>query len=117
MYTDLSQLQIFTRDYEGFANSRREILMNKAGIVNNWVAFAMANYLRKDYKAALSSIDSILKFEGKAALKPHEKTAILTLQARCHMGMKDHKKAFRTLTKNKATILDDIEYHECVGDL
>jgi uncharacterized protein HemY len=27
--TDLSQLQIYVRDYEGFANSRREILLVK----------------------------------------------------------------------------------------
>ena len=42
---DLGQLQVQLRDFEGYAETRRKILVGKSGINANWLAFAVANFL------------------------------------------------------------------------
>jgi hypothetical protein len=41
---DLGQLQIQLRDYVGYAETRRQILLEKPGLQINWLTFAIAIY-------------------------------------------------------------------------
>lgn len=45
MLRDLGQLQIQLRDYEGYAETRRQVLVAKSGLQVNWLSYAMALYL------------------------------------------------------------------------
>lgn len=58
---DLCQLQIHSRDYTGFAETRRLMLVKDPSVRENWVAYAVASYLSADYNTCLSSVDSILR--------------------------------------------------------
>jgi N-alpha-acetyltransferase 15/16, NatA auxiliary subunit len=42
---DLGQLQIQLRDYEGYAETRRLVLVSKPGLQVNWMSYAMALFL------------------------------------------------------------------------
>jgi peptide alpha-N-acetyltransferase len=42
---DLGQLQIQLRDYEGYAETRRQVLISKPGMQINWITYAVALYL------------------------------------------------------------------------
>jgi len=46
---DLSYLQIHTRDFKGFEESRLNLCMLKPGILINWVSCACAMRVNKNY--------------------------------------------------------------------
>ena len=58
---ELAMLQIQQRDYEGHANTRKLMLQQKPSLNNSWIAFAIANHLKKDYKMAKRIIDTFKK--------------------------------------------------------
>lgn len=49
---DLAHLQIQTRDYEGYIDSRKNMLKQKPGFRQNWTALAIAHHLSGDYEEA-----------------------------------------------------------------
>jgi hypothetical protein len=53
---DLSSLQIFLRDYAGFEESRRNILIAQPGAVVNWITLAGAQYMNQNYQGAINSM-------------------------------------------------------------
>ncbi|KAJ8901283.1 hypothetical protein NDN08_007132 [Rhodosorus marinus] len=55
---DLALLQIQTRHFEGFISTRRTLLTLKPGQKNNWIAFALANHVLKNYAEAVKIIDT-----------------------------------------------------------
>ena len=71
---DLSSLQIFLRDYQGFEESRRQLLIASPAGVTNWVSLAAAQYLNKNYEAAMNSVQTLFKFydNDNKIMKRHE---------------------------------------------
>lgn len=59
---DLSSLQIFLRDYQGFEETRRNLLIHSPAGVQNWVTLAGAQYMNKNYEGALNSMQTLFKF-------------------------------------------------------
>lgn len=49
---DLAHLQIQMRDYEGYIQSRRNMLQQRPGIRQNWTALAIAHHLAGNYEDA-----------------------------------------------------------------
>lgn len=49
---DLAHLQIQVRDYEGYVDSRRNMLTQKPGFRQNWTALAIAHHLNGNYEEA-----------------------------------------------------------------
>ncbi|KAK5091574.1 hypothetical protein LTR05_001759 [Lithohypha guttulata] len=49
---DLAHLQVQMRDYEGYIESRRNMLQQKPGIRQNWTALAIAHHLSGGYEDA-----------------------------------------------------------------
>ena len=83
---DLGQLQVQLRDYSGYIETRRQVLCERPYVPQNWILFAMANYLKKDYPQTLevlSSLDMTLK-EQKLELKPYEMSELISFTARVH---------------------------------
>jgi tetratricopeptide (TPR) repeat protein len=58
---DLGQLQVQLKDYVGYAETRREILVAKPNINVNWICYAVALYLKKDLEKALEVVESFEK--------------------------------------------------------
>ena len=61
---DLAHLQIQTRDYEGYVQSRRSMLQQKPGFRQNWTALAIAHHLAGNYEDAenvLTTYEETLK--------------------------------------------------------
>jgi peptide alpha-N-acetyltransferase len=42
---DLGQLQVQLRDYVGYAETRRQLMVGKSSVQANWITFAVALYL------------------------------------------------------------------------
>lgn len=49
---DLAQLQVQMRDYEGYIQSRRNMLQQKPGFRQNWTALAIAHHLAGNHDDA-----------------------------------------------------------------
>lgn len=47
---DLSFLQMQIRDVDGFVESRRKLLVSKPSFRQNWVAYAVANFIAGHYE-------------------------------------------------------------------
>ncbi|EXJ82116.1 hypothetical protein A1O1_08185 [Capronia coronata CBS 617.96] len=61
---DLAHLQIQMRDYEGYIQSRNNMLQQRPAIRQNWTALAIAHHLAGDYEEAenvLTSYEETLK--------------------------------------------------------
>jgi len=64
---DLSQLQIHLRDFKGFEETRRLMLVEKPNILHNWLVYAEACFVDKSYETVLDCITSIQKFDSDEA--------------------------------------------------
>lgn len=61
---DLAHLQVQMRDYEGYIQSRRNMLQQKPGFRQNWTALAIAHHLAGNYEDAenvLTTYEETLK--------------------------------------------------------
>lgn len=84
---DLCQLQLHVRDFDGFKESRRQILMQSPSNKENWVALAAACFLAKDYNTCQSSCESIMRFEVedfKTPMKPVQIMEVVVLRVRAY---------------------------------
>jgi peptide alpha-N-acetyltransferase len=69
---DLGLLQMQTRDYAGYLETRRTMLTQRATVRQNWTAVAIAHHLMGNYKAAehvLTTFEDTLKDAQKSVLK------------------------------------------------
>ncbi len=91
---DLGNLQVQLRDYEGYAETRRQILVGKSGVQQNWITYAVALTLAKDYSRALEVLKSFEKTlsddKSSDKLKKKERTELILLEARIHEAMGNH---------------------------
>jgi len=55
----LSYLEVQTRDYEGFAESRRLLMVKNPTNITHWITYFVASYLQGNYTTALEVFDSI----------------------------------------------------------
>lgn len=77
----------------------------------------MGSYMSGEYQKCIDSCGSMLKFDGKASLKPFEKCAVVLLWVRSLIGLKAYGRALKTIVKNKNLVLDEVEYHEICGKM
>ncbi|EXJ59241.1 acetyltransferase [Cladophialophora yegresii CBS 114405] len=64
---DLAHLQIQMRDYEGYIQSRRNMLQQKPGFRQNWTALAIAQHLAGNYEDAETTLTT---YEETLKAKP-----------------------------------------------
>ena len=81
---DLSALQVQRRNFDGFTETRRKILLLKTNNRNNWLAYAIGNQLNGDVGKAIDVLDSFLHTqdddakEKEKAKQSSAKPALLT---------------------------------------
>jgi peptide alpha-N-acetyltransferase len=106
-------MQAQLKDYEGFAESRRRIMVLRPNIMQNWVTYFVAVFLAKNYDTALEVFDSIqtqIDESKERQLKPHEISEIYLFKAKIYEEMGKLKQAAKFLTgkRAEAAVLDDV---------
>jgi len=116
---DLSQLQIHLRDYPGFEESRRKILMSKPNLMTNWVHLAGACYLNRNYMGSLNCIESIIKFSEEPSMrtKPNEISEIILLAIRNYECLGQYQEALDYYNANKHLVVDSVALQDYEGRL
>jgi len=118
---DLGNLQVQLRDFEGYAETRRQLLVGKSSIQQNWVTYAVALYLAKDYKRAIEVLRSFEKTitDDKASekLKKKDKSELTLLEARNHEAMGNYLKAIECLTSPNAVVVNLVAKNEQLARL
>ena len=107
------------RDYPGFEETSRKILMLKPGLMTNWVTLAAACYVNRNYQGCIQAVESILKFQEETAeknkLKPYESNEIILLAVRAYEAHGKFQEALAFITKNKKLIVDTVQLNDHLG--
>lgn len=104
---DLAMLQVQMRDYEGYVQSRKEMLRQRPNIRQNWTAMAIAHHLAGDLKAAeqvLKTYEDTLKTAPPKTDIEHSEAVLYKITIIAEMG--DVSRALEELEKVKKTNLD-----------
>jgi tetratricopeptide (TPR) repeat protein len=107
------------RDYSGYAETRRQLLVGKPSVQANWVTYAVALYLAKDFSRALevlSSFEKTVKEEKTEKLKKKERSELTLFEARIYEAMGEPKKAIHFINKSKL-IVNLVAKHEMLARL
>ena len=82
------------RDFQGFEETSRKMLLLKPSTMQNWVTLAAACYLNRNYTGCLQAVDSMLRFQdeesSKSRMRPHEASEIVLLAVRAHIAQGKH---------------------------
>ena len=118
---ELIQLQVHLRDFVGFEETSRKLLMIKPSVMQHWVQLAMACYVNRNFVGCHSAIESMLKFDAedsqKKSMKPYEVSEIVLLGIRCYMKQGKHAEALTFLKKNSNKIVDTIAKSDTYGQV
>lgn len=114
---DLGQLQIQLRDYEGYADTRRKIMLAKPNIQANWVTYAVAVYLTKNYKKTLEVLESFERTlkENKDKMSKYGRSELALFEARIYEELGEYQKAIRILQDKNKLIVDRINKYESLA--
>ena len=116
---DLCQMQIHLRDYAGFHETRRQVLVKNSGNRENWTSFALGCYLNCQYDQCINAIDSMIKVnlsEEKNPLTPPQLMEILTLKVKSLMAKEQFNDALKLLTDNSKSFVDSLQRHQLFVD-
>jgi tetratricopeptide (TPR) repeat protein len=105
MLRDLSWMQAQILDFQGFCDTRRNILLQKPGYKINWIAFAISHYLTGNYT---ESLDVMTKFfaTNTEDRSDFETSEYLLFENRCIASTGDIDKAMDHLYDKEHEICD-----------
>ena len=107
---DLADLQVQTRDYEGFYKSRNKLLQQRSGNTAFWMGFVVGAFLTKSYDVC---IDIIQTFRSGTPCTPSYMTQELYfIEAECHAQKKEFAAAAEVLQAGMPFILDEDKARE-----
>lgn len=111
---DLSLLQIQRRMTEGFAETRRKILMLKTNNRNNWIALALGHHLSGKFKQAVGVIDAFNKtIDAKSReTKTYEHSEMLLYKNMILEESGDLEGALKHLNEIKPEVMDELHWLE-----
>ncbi|PAV60474.1 hypothetical protein WR25_10599 [Diploscapter pachys] len=115
---DLALLQIQLRDYEGYKESRFQLLQIRASQRISWIGYAVAYHLLRDYEKALYVLDEFKK-NDTTEKKPHDFdfSELLLYENMILREWGKPDKALEHLEENCAHILDKLQYFTIRGNL
>lgn len=97
---DLSYLQLYLRQYNGFLESARKGMEMRSNMMVNWATYAFANYLNGDYDFAFRLLESAQKI-GATSIKATEKHEILLFQTLMLIKQSKYEEALTFLLDNE----------------
>jgi N-alpha-acetyltransferase 15/16, NatA auxiliary subunit len=104
---DLAQIQIQLRDYQGYIQTRRDILKQRSTLRQNWTALAVAYHLAGDYAEAekiLTTYEETLKSPPPRSDIEHSEAVLYKNTVIAESG--DTERALKDLDKIMKTNLD-----------
>jgi len=105
------------KDYDGFAESRRKMVVAQAAHLSNWTSYIIAAFLAKDYNLSLTIWDSIVEILGDDPLqkaKLNELNELYLFRVKIFEAMGDCKKGVKFILKYKIFIVDDVRRNEAL---
>jgi tetratricopeptide (TPR) repeat protein len=117
---DLCQIQIHMRDYAGFHETRRMMLLKDSANRDIWCAFTVSCYMNEDYAKCVECVDSMLSVnvgETKKPLTPLQKMEIHTLKIRSLEHNEAYEYALKCIKQNKKAFINDLEREDTCGRL
>lgn len=115
---ELLQLQIHLRDFPGFEETSRKLLMLKPSTMQHWVTLAAACYSNRNYVGCLQALESVLKFSSgdeASRLKPTEVSEVVLLALRALNKQGKHAEALTFFNKHKDRIVDPVSKADYLG--
>jgi len=118
---ELYQLQIHLRDFAGFEETSRKMLVEKPGVMSNWVTLSAACYANRNYSGVLQAVDSMLKFNAdstsKSRMQAHEANEVVFIAVRSLEAQGKTQEALTFLNKNKKLVCDEVARADFQGRL
>ena len=107
---ELIQLQVHLRDFAGFEETSRKLLILKPSVMTNWVALAAACLFNRNYSGCLQAVETIIKFQeettSKSRMQPYEANEIVFLALRAFHAQDRHAEALAFLKKHAKYVVD-----------
>eukprot|EP00405_Crypthecodinium_cohnii_P051661 CAMPEP_0206599610 /NCGR_PEP_ID=MMETSP0325_2-20121206/45276_1 /ASSEMBLY_ACC=CAM_ASM_000347 /TAXON_ID=2866 /ORGANISM="Crypthecodinium cohnii, Strain Seligo" /LENGTH=934 /DNA_ID=CAMNT_0054110703 /DNA_START=36 /DNA_END=2840 /DNA_ORIENTATION=- len=114
---DLSLLQIHRRDFQSFAETRRKLLQLKSNQRLNWIGYAIAEHLCKQYEFAWSCLDNYEQtFKDEDAM-PYDKSELYMYKASLMEEGGKFEEALQCLQTHDKSIVDRLGAEEAKGRL
>jgi len=110
---DLSLLQIQLRDLEGYRDTRQTLVRLKPKQKNNWIAYAIAAHLVRDYSGSQAALD----LEEKPEQVEYEYSEILLYRNMIIEESGQFQDALKHLDESKPMIVDLLACQEKRADL
>ena len=110
---DLSYMKLYLRQYESFTEKCRECVDNQPGNLINWVSLAFGYALTKDYRSALSVLNSVETL-GKETLKKNELHEIRIFNAMLQIKDGKYEEAMNYLIHFKNEFIDKPMIYEMI---
>lgn len=114
---DLSLLQIHRRDLHGFCETRKKLLQLKSPNKINWIGYAIAEHLCKNYRVTLIVLDSYEKNAKDDQTSPYDRSETLMYKATVLKEAGLYEEAIDCLVKNERFIVDKLGMRELKGQL
>jgi tetratricopeptide (TPR) repeat protein len=116
---DLSYLQAHLREYEGFKESRRQLLLKNPGDFEHWVSYACGCYMAGDFENCIQSCESVLRFDTgmKKPMRPAQKMEVILLRVKALEKSLKFKEAIAMMVENKQIIVDKVQYFDIMARL
>ncbi|OMJ78993.1 hypothetical protein SteCoe_21075 [Stentor coeruleus] len=111
IHRSLSLLQLHTRDYTAFRDSRRQILVSNFTGMINWISYAVAEHLCGGPDKAGSILDSFIKSMEKH-MSNQELSETLLYKARILEELHRYEEMLDFLTVNRTKIRDTPTWNE-----
>eukprot|EP01090_Pellita_catalonica_P014628 TRINITY_DN3777_c0_g2_i1.p1 TRINITY_DN3777_c0_g2~~TRINITY_DN3777_c0_g2_i1.p1 ORF type:complete len:865 (+),score=188.51 TRINITY_DN3777_c0_g2_i1:21-2615(+) len=107
MHKQIADLEIRKRDFANFVETRRALVTTAPGKKENWVGFAIGQFLVANYTETLTVLDAF-KGETSASSEQHEKSAFLLFRNLVYETMGDIEKALLHNHKIEKKVVDKI---------
>ena len=118
---ELYQLQIHLRDFPGFEDTARKMLLAKPGAMSNWVTLCAACYMNRNYSGVVQAVESILKFNSepgsKTKMQEHEASEVVMMCVRALEAQGKNQEALNFISKNRKLIVDEVACADYQGRL
>lgn len=112
MWRELSSMQMQIRDYKGYLHSRSQVLQNNADNSRSWRTFIVAQYVNKDYDAALKVLTSYRGTLSEEKKDSFDYSELCYLEHEIIIAKGDLQAALKHLDTHKQHMRDQVRFRE-----
>eukprot|EP01107_Rhizomastix_libera_P016497 TRINITY_DN6914_c0_g1_i4.p1 TRINITY_DN6914_c0_g1~~TRINITY_DN6914_c0_g1_i4.p1 ORF type:complete len:737 (+),score=241.04 TRINITY_DN6914_c0_g1_i4:13-2223(+) len=109
---DLANLQVHTRDLEGFHETRRVMLSVKTDNLVNWLTYSVSAHLIGNIELALAILQNFFEFQEKPTKPSSEYSEVLLYKSMLLEEKGQFEECIKFMEDNKKYILDKLGMRE-----